>query len=81
MKCLEIKILTKNINKGIKKGSSELGFENFSQRIKSLNNFDTFEKPPGDINETSRFTVKSGEMRKQPVVKNEKEQKREAIRN
>ena len=74
-------MLTKNINKAIKKGSSGPGFENFSQRIKSLNNFDTFEKPPGDIKETSRFTVKSGEMRKQAVVKNEKERKGEAIRN
>ena len=39
----------KNLNKkhkGIKKGSSGLGFENISQRIKSLVNFDTFEKPP-----------------------------------
>ena len=37
----------KSINKkhkGIKKGSTGLGFENFSQRIKTLVNFDTFEK-------------------------------------
>ena len=73
--------MTKNINEGNKKGSSRLGFENFFQRIKSLNNFDTFEKPPGDIKETSRFTVKSGEMRKETAAKNEKEQKREANRN
>ena len=39
----------KNLNKkhkGIKKGSSGLGFENISQRIKSLVSFDTFKKPP-----------------------------------
>ena len=63
----------KNINKkhkGIKKGSSGLGFENFSQRMKSLNNFDTFEKPPGDSKEVSRFIVKAGEIRKETVVKN-----------
>ena len=62
-----------NINKkheGIKKGSSGLGFENFSQGIKSLNNFDTLEKPPADFKEVSRFTVKAGEMRKETVVKN-----------
>ena len=44
----------KNINerhKGIKKGSSELSFENFSQRIKPLANFDTFEKTPADLRE------------------------------
>ena len=37
----------KSINKkhkGIKKGSTGLCFENFSQRIKTLVNFDTFEK-------------------------------------
>ena len=49
---------------GIKKGSTRLGFENFSQRIKSLVNFDTFEKPPADFKEFSRFTVVSSEMEK-----------------
>ena len=65
----------KNINKkhkGIKKGSSGLGFENFSQRIKCLNNFDTFEKPLADFKEVSRFTVKAREMRKETVVKKNK---------
>ena len=32
-------------HKGIKKGWSGLGFENFAERIKSLVDFDTFEKP------------------------------------
>ena len=57
----------KNINKKhkvIKKGSSGLGFENFSQRIKSLVNFDTFEKPPVDLKEVSRFSVVADEMEK-----------------
>ena len=39
----------KDINKkhkGIKKGLSVLGFENFFQRIKSLDNFDSFQKKP-----------------------------------
>ena len=57
-------------NKGIKKGSSGLGFENFLLRIKSLVNFDTFEKPPHDSKNISRFTVIAGEMVKATVVKN-----------
>ena len=57
-------------HKGIKKGSTGLCFENFSQRIKSLDNFDTFENPPADFKEVSKFTVKAGEMRLKTVVKN-----------
>ena len=57
-------------NKGIKKGSSGLGFENFLLRIKSLVNFDTFEKPPHDSKNISKFTVIAGEMVKATVVKN-----------
>ena len=41
----------KNINKkhkGIKKGPSGLGFENFAKTIGSLVNFDAIEKPPCD---------------------------------
>ena len=67
--------LFKDINlnkkhKGIKKGSSQLGFENFSQIIKSLVNFDTFEKPPCDTKKVSRLTVLAGEMVKASVIKN-----------
>ena len=64
----------KNLNKkhkGIKKGSSQLGFENFSQIIKSLVNFDTFEKPPCDTKKVSRLTVLVGEMVKTNIIKNE----------
>ena len=46
--------------KGIKKDSSEIGFENFTNRIKSLVNFDTFKKPPAKYKEVSRFTVFQG---------------------
>ena len=41
--------LDKKLNKKhkrIKTGSTGLGFENFSNRITSLVNFDTFKKPP-----------------------------------
>ena len=57
-------------HKGIQKGSSGLGFENFTQGIGSLVNFDTFEKPPRDTNNVSRLTVVTGEMVKSTYVKN-----------
>ena len=63
----------KNLNKkhkGIKKGSSQLGFENFSQIIKSLVNVDTFEKPPCDTKKVSKLTVLADEMVKTSVIKN-----------
>ena len=63
----------KNINKnykGIKKGSSRFGLENFAQRIGSLVNFDTFEKLPRDTKKVSRLTVLAGEMIKSVYVKN-----------
>ena len=56
-------------HKGIKTGSSGLGLENFSQRVKSLDNFETFQKPPVDSKEMSRLTAKTGEMKKETVVK------------
>ena len=62
----------KNIHKqhkGIKKGSSGLGFKNFAQRIGSLLNFDTFEKPPRGTKQVSRLTVVDDEMAKTSVVK------------
>ena len=37
-------------------------FENFVDRINSLINFDTFQKPPADFKEVSRLTVSDGEM-------------------
>ena len=37
-------LLLNKKHKGIKKGSTGLGFENFAQRIESLVNFETFEK-------------------------------------
>ena len=63
----------KNLNKkhkGVKKGSSGLGFKNFAQRIGSLVNFDTFEKPPRDTKNVSRLIAVAGEMDKSTYVKN-----------
>ena len=68
----------RNINKkhkGIKKGSSGQGFENFSDRINSLINFDTFKKTLADFEEVSRLTVLNGEMKKQKKKKTKKKRK------
>ena len=46
-----------------------MGSENFSNRIKSLVNFDTFEKPPAEYKEVSRISMFQGEMVKKTVVK------------
>ena len=56
-------------HKGIKKGSRGMEFSKYANRIKSLVNFDTFEKPPAEHKEISRFTVKQGEMVKTNVTK------------
>ena len=66
--------LDKTLNKkhkGIKKGLIGLGFENLSNRITSLVNFDTFKKPPLDTKKVSRLTVVNGEMIRTTVTKNE----------
>ena len=47
-----------------------MGFENFAERIKPLVSFDTFEKPPAEYKEVSRFSVVQGEMVKKTVQKN-----------
>ena len=39
-----------------------MGFENFAQRIKSLVNFETFEKQPSGPKQVFRFSVAQGEM-------------------
>ena len=39
-----------------------MGFGNFTLRIKSLVNFETFEKPPCDQKQVSRFSVVQDEM-------------------
>ena len=57
-------------DKGIKKGSAGLGFENFTESIKTLVNFDTFEKPLTNKKEVSRLSVAQGEMVKKTVIEN-----------
>ena len=44
-------------------------FSNYSNRTKSLVNFDTFEKPPSEYKHVASFTVKKGEMVKTVVNK------------
>ena len=44
-------------------------FNNFAGGIKSSVYFDTFQKPPAEYKEVSRFTVLQGEMRKNTVQK------------
>ena len=56
--------------KGTKKGSTGLDFENFSNKITSLVNFDTFIKPPLDTKKVSTLTVANGEMIRTTVTKN-----------
>ena len=68
LELLKDRVLNKK-HKGIKKGSSGLGFENFAQRIKPLVNFNTFEKPLPDQKQVSRLTVVAGEMVKKTVTK------------
>ena len=43
--------------------------ENYTRRITSLTNFDTFEKPPGECKEVSRLTVCHREMQKKTCIK------------
>ena len=56
-------------HKGIKKASSRMGFQNFAGRIKSMVNFEMFEKPSGEYKEVSRLSIFQGEMIKKTVVK------------
>ena len=44
-------------------------YQNYTNRFKSLTNFDTFEKPPSEYKEVARFTIKKGDMVKTTVTK------------
>ena len=55
----------RNLNKnheGITKGSPGLEHENYAERIKSLVNFDPFEKPQPDTKKVLRLTADKAEM-------------------
>ena len=67
LEIFESKYLNKK-HKGIKTGSSGLGFKNFSKRIGSLVKFDTFKKNH-DMKQVSRLTIVAGEMVK-TITKN-----------
>lgn len=56
-------------HKGIKKGSREMEYANYANRITSLVNFDTFQKPRSEHKEVVRFVVKHGDMIKTTVTK------------
>ena len=46
-----------------------MNFENYGERLVSLTNFDTFEKPPADYKEVSRLTVFQDNAQKKTVTK------------
>ena len=55
--------------KGIKKGSRVMEYQNYANSIKSLTNFDTFQNMPSEYKEVDRFVVKKGDMVKTTVTK------------
>ena len=46
-----------------------MNFENYRERLVSLTNFDTFEKPPADYKEVSRLMVFQDNTQKKTVTK------------
>ena len=46
-----------------------MDYGNYAERIKSLKNFETYEKPKSDYKDVTRFAVKKGEMYTTKVVK------------
>ena len=61
--------MTNKKHKGIKKGSKGMEFANYTNRIKPLRSFDTFEKQIIGYKKVSRFMGKKGEMVTTSVVK------------
>ena len=56
-------------HKSIKKGSRGMEYSNYCNCIKSLTNFDMFEKPFNEYKEVARFVFKKGAMVKTVVAK------------
>ena len=49
-------------HKGTKKGSAEMDYKNYSERIKQLFDFKTYKQPKADVKNVVRISVKKGEM-------------------
>ena len=49
-------------HKGIKKGSAEMDYKNYSERIKPLFDFKTYKQAKADVKKVVRISVKKGEM-------------------
>ena len=63
---------SENINKkhkGVKKGSVGMNYENITERIKPLFDFDTSVKPKNDTKQVVRISVKKGEMTTHQIIK------------
>ena len=60
-------MLTKN--KGIKKGTAGMDFENYVERIKPLYDFESFKNPKNDSKPVIRISIKKGEMTTHRIVK------------
>ena len=47
-----------------------MNYENYSERVKSLYNFESFVKPKKEMKKVVRFSVKNGEMTAHQIEKN-----------
>ena len=56
-------------HKGIKNGSAGIEYENYTERIKPLFNFETYKKPKFDAKEVGSISVKKGEMTTHKIIK------------
>ena len=56
-------------HKGIKKGPVGMDYENYSERIKPLFDFETYQKPKLDTKQVVRIFVKKGEMTTHKITK------------
>ena len=57
-------------HKGIKKGAPGMNYENYSERVKPLYDFESFVKPKKEMKKVVRFSVKKGEMTTHQIEKN-----------
>ena len=60
---------TNKKHKGIKKGAPCMNYENYTERIKPLYDFESFSKPKTERKNVVRFTVKKGDMTTTQVEK------------